>query len=59
MSFYNASTAANKSSEITAPSTDDWRAYWAVHGTSWRTLFQLHCEIVDRLRSNSSLWVST
>lgn len=45
---------------ITIPSTiDDLRLYWRVHGTSWRNLFDLHCEIVDRLRANSSLWISS
>jgi hypothetical protein len=37
----------------------DWRAYWRVHGTSWRSLIELHFEICDRLRATSSLWGSS
>jgi len=57
---HNISAAGRKSSGIVASSgccPSDWREYWRAHGTSWRSLFKLHCSIVDRLRSNSSLWV--
>jgi hypothetical protein len=37
----------------------DWREYWRIHSVSWRSVIQLHFEIVDSLRPNSSLWVST
>jgi len=43
---------------ITIPSTLDWREFWRVHGTSWRSLIELHFEICDRLRASSS-WRSS
>jgi hypothetical protein len=43
----------------TIPSTLDWREFWRVHGTSCRSLFELHCAIVNRLQATSSLWVSS
>jgi len=63
MPSYNIAVAASKSSaEITTiPSTGccpaDWREFWRVHGTSWRSLIELHFEICDRLRASSS-WCS-
>ena len=50
-----------RSSALTAPSTTDWREWWADEsvrtGSNWRSLFELHCQIVDRLRASSS-WAS-
>jgi hypothetical protein len=47
----------------TLTSTADRRAWWREEsirvGTDWRSVFQFHCEIVDRLRTHSSLWVSS
>jgi hypothetical protein len=40
----------------TLPSTVDWRAFWRVHGTTWRGVIDLHFEICDRLRAASSSW---
>jgi hypothetical protein len=55
--------AGCKSSELIVSSTGTdhagWREFWRLHGTSWSSLLELHCEIVDRLRANSSLRVST
>jgi hypothetical protein len=53
------SSGSLNTSPLTLPSTSDWREYWRVHGISWRSVIQLHFEIVDSLRPNSSLWVST
>jgi hypothetical protein len=43
---------------VTAPSTADWRDWWADEsvriGTDWKSLIELHCAIVDRLRASSS-----
>jgi len=43
---------------ITIPSTLDWREFRRAHGTSWRSLIELHFEICDRLRASSS-WRSS
>jgi hypothetical protein len=48
-------SASFKAEESTSNSTIDWREHWRVHGTSWRTLIELHFEICDRLRT-SPLW---
>jgi hypothetical protein len=59
MLSYSSTVAFGKASETTTISSAlDSREYWRVHGTSWRSLFELHCEIVDRLRASSSCWVS-
>jgi hypothetical protein len=55
---YNASATPFKPSEIT-PSSGDAREYWRVHGTTWRSLFELHAAIVNRLQAASSLWFSS
>jgi len=67
MGFYITSTAACKppvktGSTGTCPA--DWRRWWASEsiriGTNWRCLSELHWQIVERLRANSSsLWAST
>jgi hypothetical protein len=52
-------------SALTAVSTgtnpSEWRVWWREEairtGTDWRSLFELHCQIVDRLRASSS-WAS-
>jgi len=44
---------------ITIPSTADAREFWRIHGTSWRSVFELHAAIVNRLQATSSLWVSS
>jgi hypothetical protein len=54
---YNVSTADRKF-EITAPSTVNWLEYWRVHGTSWRSLIELHFAICNRLQQSSSWWSS-
>lgn len=45
-------------STLTAPSTTDWRAWWATetkaNGSDWQGLIGLHLAIVDRLRASSS-----
>jgi len=46
------------SSEVTLPNYHP-RDFWRVHGTSWRSLFELHAAIVNRLQANSSLWGSS
>jgi hypothetical protein len=47
---------------VTAPSTMNSREWWADEsiraGTDWKSLIELHCAIVDRLRANSS-WASS
>jgi hypothetical protein len=62
MSFLASSSAWNKSS-LTSYSTGldpaGWREFWRVHGTSWRSLIDLHFEICDRLRASSSSWRSS
>jgi hypothetical protein len=55
---YNVRAAARKPAEITVPSTLDWREFWRVNG-SWRSLFDLHVAIVNRLQAASSSWVSS
>jgi hypothetical protein len=54
MPSYNILTAAIKSPEIIAPSTD-WRER---SRQSWRNLLKLHFEVADYLRASSSLWGS-
>jgi hypothetical protein len=49
-------------SAITAVSTgtnpSEWRVWWQVEagttGTDWKSLIELHCAILDRLRASSS-----
>jgi hypothetical protein len=57
---YSISAADCKSSDILASSTgtnpDGWREFWRTHGTSWRSLFELHAAIVNRLQAASSSW---
>jgi hypothetical protein len=53
------SSGGLSSSPLTLPSTSDRREYWRVHGISWCSVIQLHLEIVDSLRPNSLLWMST
>ena len=59
---YLISTAARKCEPITPVSTGtfptEWREYWGVYGTSWKSLIELHLEIVDRLRTSAS-WASS
>jgi hypothetical protein len=62
--FYNTPAATCKSSNsLTAASTANVREWWAAEsariGSNWHSLFELHCSIVDRLRSNSSSWRSS
>jgi hypothetical protein len=63
MTYISNPAACRKSSNITARSTDNWRQWWATEaeriGSNWRSIFQLHCEIVDRLRATSSWAVSS
>ena len=46
------------SSALTVGSTTDQRQWWADESvrtrTDWRSLIELHCQIVDRLRASSS-----
>jgi hypothetical protein len=56
MAFIPSSSALFKAEAATLSSSLDWRNYWRVHGTSWRHILELHFEIVDHLRANSSLW---
>jgi hypothetical protein len=53
---YSTETPPCKAFETTLPSTLDWRDFWRVHGTSWRSLIDLHFQICDRLRATSSSW---
>jgi hypothetical protein len=43
---------------VTAPSTMDRRDWWRDEAirtrTDWKSLIELHCAIVDRLRASSS-----
>ena len=43
---------------VTTPSTTDWRQWWEVEaratGSDWKSLIELHCQIVARLRASSS-----
>jgi hypothetical protein len=63
--FYRTSSTSHNS-HLTPSSTgndpDGWRQWWAVEsaraGSNWRSIFELHCEIIDRLRS-SALWASS
>jgi hypothetical protein len=50
--------SAIASSIITSTGTDPagWRDFWRTHGTSWRSLIELHFEICDRLQACSSSW---
>ena len=52
------SASSTFTSTGTVPSTMDRREWWADEsvriGTDWRSLFELHCQIVDRLRASSS-----
>jgi hypothetical protein len=53
---YSISAVVRKSStEITSLSTANWRRWWADEsertGTTWRSLFESHCSVVDRLRA--------
>jgi hypothetical protein len=36
-----------------------WHEFWREHGTSWRSVIDLHFEICDRLRASSSPWRSS
>jgi hypothetical protein len=60
---YRISAADRKSSKVTACSTglkpEGWREYWRVHVISWRSLFDLHVAIVNRLQAASSSWCSS
>ena len=56
---YQISTATRKCDSSTASSTADWPEYWRTHGADWPSLFELHCKIAERLRNNSSWWVSS
>jgi hypothetical protein len=51
-------TCGKSSEPLTFSSTGccpaDWREFWRLHGTSWRSLIDLHFEICDRLRASSS-----
>jgi hypothetical protein len=55
------SREARCNSALTSSSTgscpDEWREYWRVHGTKWRSVIELHLEICDRLWASSS-WAS-
>jgi hypothetical protein len=55
---YSIAAAGRNSSEITAPSTLQSRAWWAAEservGTNWRSLIELHLKICDRLQASSS-----
>ena len=43
---------------LTEPSTADLRQWWIDESvrtrTDWKSLIELHCQIVDRLRASSS-----
>jgi hypothetical protein len=54
MSFLVSSSGLFKPEAGTLPSTVDWRAFWRVHGTTWRSVIDLHFEICERLRATSS-----
>jgi|AmaraimetFIIA100_FD_contig_71_3587573_length_306_multi_3_in_0_out_0_1 hypothetical protein len=43
----------------TVPSTLDCPHIAACMARAWRSLFELHCAIVNRLQATSSLWVSS
>ena len=51
-------TITARSSALTAPSTVDWHQWWQVeaktNGSDWKSLIELHCAIVNRLRASSS-----
>src|SRR5262249_37950212 len=53
------SVADFKSPESGPPSTAHHytREYWREHGVSWRSLFDLHVAIVNRLQAASSSWL--
>jgi hypothetical protein len=59
MPFLPSSSGRFKPEAATLSSTLDWREYWRANGTSWHSVFELHCRIVDRLRAHSSLWGSS
>jgi hypothetical protein len=45
--------------QVTGLDPEGWREFWRIHGTNWRSLFELHAAIVNRLQANSSLWGSS
>jgi hypothetical protein len=59
MSFLPSSSGLFKPEAATLASTVDWRTFWRVHGTTWRSVIDLHFEICDRLWASSSSWGSS
>jgi hypothetical protein len=53
-------TITARSSALTAPSTGDWHQWWEVeartNGSDWKSLIELHCQILGRLQASSSWW---